>query len=170
MPDSVTPDLVLALNMVATCDINVTYVRSEEVCPCCGEKLTFRNIVVVIRIIWIMCKLKNIGVIVVEKLFILILAVLHYLIISFSFNIMHWYAKLNEIMAVPFEKASELFEALFNVYISPSTLYNHYDIFSNEYIQSQEDLLEEVEKKQLKDKGVYTHDEHFPHQKWYWNG
>ena len=39
---------------------------------------------------------------------------------------MHWYTKLSEIMAVPFEKAYELFEALFGVYISSSTLYNHY--------------------------------------------
>ena len=41
---------------------------------------------------------------------------------QFSVNVMHWYAKLSEIMAVPFGKASELFEALFNVYIAPSTL------------------------------------------------
>lgn len=53
---------------------------------------------------------------------------------QFTFNVMHWYAKLNEIMAVHFEKAFELFEALFGVYISPSTLCNHYDIVSDEYL------------------------------------
>jgi len=43
LPDFITLDLVLALNRIVSYDIDVSYVRSEEVCPCCEEKLTFKE-------------------------------------------------------------------------------------------------------------------------------
>lgn len=165
LPDFVTPDLVLTLNMIVWNDINVTYIRNDEVCSCCGEKLVFKeyrtrhpNNLDNVRVKKYRCDCCG-------KTFYPDFS--NYILSDhqFSYNVMHWYAKLSEIMAVPFEKASELFESLFNVYISPSTLFNHYDIISDEYYQFKEDLVEkEVEKKQLKDKGVYNYDEHFPHQ------
>ena len=126
LPDSITSDLVLALNMIVSYDIDVTYVRSEEVCPCCEEKLTFKEYRsrhpnnldnVRVKKYWCDCCGKTF-----YPDFSNFTIVDH----QFSFNVMHWYSKLSEIMAVFFEKAFELFEALFGVYISSSTLYNHY--------------------------------------------
>ena len=165
LPDNISPDLLLGLNMIFSGNFSVTYVRSDENCPHCDGKLKFKeyrsyhpNNMDCIKVKRYKCESCNKTVYPDFTDFTLPNC-------QFSVNIMHWYAKLSEIMAVPFEKASELFEALFNVYIAPSTLCDHYDKFGDDYFQSKEDLVEkEVEENQLKDKGVYNYDEHFPHQ------
>lgn len=165
LPDNISPDLLLGLNMIFSGNFSVTYVRSDENCPHCDGKLKFKeyrsyhpNNMDCIEVKRYKCESCNKTVYPDFTDFTLPNC-------QFSVNIMHWYAKLSEIMAVPFEKASELFEALFNVYIAPSTLCDHYNKFGDDYFQSKEDLVEkEVEENQLKDKGVYNYDEHFPHQ------
>ena len=43
LPDNVSPDLLLGLNMVFSGYYSVTYVRSDECCPHCGGKLKFKE-------------------------------------------------------------------------------------------------------------------------------
>ena len=43
LPDNISPDLLLGLNMIFSGNFSVTYVRSDENCPHCDGKLKFKE-------------------------------------------------------------------------------------------------------------------------------
>lgn len=86
---------------------------------------------------------------------------------NYTNAVKHFGVKLSEIGEESYEKKSELFEALFSIKIPKSTIFDHEDKVSDNYIETKEQILEElVEEKGLKDNGVYHYDEQFPHCKW----
>ena len=164
LPDCLSPDFLLIFKMLGLFNFKVTYVRSKEVCPCCGSKLHSKGYSVRkpngmsdIYIKEYVCSNCNKRVHANFNEFIEPNS-------NYTNAVKHFGVKLSEIGEESYEKKSELFEAIFSIKIPKSTIFDHEDKVSDNYIETKEQILEElVEKKGLKDNGVYHYDEQFPH-------
>lgn len=163
LPDCLSPDFLLIFKMLGLYDFKVTYVLSDEVCPVCGGKLHSKsypsrkpNGLENVRIKDYECSVCHKRVNANFDNFIEPSS-------NYTRAVKHWGVKLSEIGEESYEKKSELFQAIFDIKLPKSTVFDHQNKVSDTYLENKEALFEEeVESKGLKDNGVYHYDEQFP--------
>lgn len=163
LPDCLSPDFLLIFNMLGLYDFKVTYVLSDEVCPSCGGKLHSKsyptrkpNGLENVRIKDYECSVCHKRVHASFDDFIEHGS-------NYTRAVKHWGVKLSEIGEESYEKKSELFEAIFGIKLPKSTVFDHQNKVSDDYLENKEASIEDdVESRGLKDSGIYHYDEQFP--------
>lgn len=163
LPDCINPDFLFGLSMIGLFNFKIIFVRTDNCCPECGTELTYNgdkqrkingwnNIYVKKHV----C--PNCG-----KHFTADLTNFITPGSMYTNAVKHWGVKLSEIGEESYHKKSELFESLFNIPLPKSTVYDHEDKVTDNYLEEKEKEVERcVKELELKDNAIYHYDEQFP--------